>query len=80
MPASVPFCWDRALLRIRQRGLTTMLLGKDGGRFHAATRCMSAEAGSIRSGPLLAAAPGPAATASGGARFGEHPSMRFGSP
>ena len=32
---------------------------------------MSAEAGSIRSGPVLAAAPGPAATASGSARFGE---------
>jgi len=32
---------------------------------------MPAEAGSIRSGPLLAAAPGPAATASGSARFGE---------
>ena len=45
--------------------------GQGYGRFHAATRCMSAEAGSIRSGPLLAAAPGPASTASGSARLGE---------
>ena len=45
--------------------------GQGCGRFHAASRCMSAEAGSIRSGPLLAAAPGPAAMAPGSARFGE---------
>ena len=32
---------------------------------------MSAEAGSIRNGPVLAVAPGPAATASGSARLGE---------
>ena len=45
--------------------------GQGCGRFHAATRCMFAEAGSIRSGTSLAAAPGPAATASGRAGFGE---------
>jgi len=38
-------------------------------RFRAATQCMSPEAGSIRSDPLLAATLDPAATPSGSARF-----------
>ena len=67
--------WTRCTGRKRDTGSPARFghdaFGQGCGRFHAATQCMSAEAGSIRSGPLLAAAPGPAATASGSARFGE---------
>jgi len=67
--------WTRCTGRKRDTGSPARFdhdaFGQGCGRFHAATRCMSAEAGSIRSGTSLAAAPGTAATASGRARFGE---------
>src|ERR1700751_3782897 len=67
--------WTRCTGRKRDTGspagFDTDAFGQGWGGFNAATRCMSAEAGSIRSGTLLAATPGPAATASGRARFGE---------
>jgi hypothetical protein len=67
--------WTRCTGRKRDTGSPGRFdhdaFGQGCGRFRAATRCMSAEAGSIRSGPLLAAAPGRAATASDSARFGE---------
>jgi hypothetical protein len=78
LPDRSPRClvlWTRCTGRKRDTGSPTKFdhdaFGQGCGRFRAATRCMSAEAGSIRSGPLLGAAHGPAATASGSARFGE---------